>query len=92
METKLSTKGQVVLPQLIRKSMNLRAGDKLDVGIEGGQIVLVPRKKRAGKGRIIKDPLTGFPVLTVTQQKLRTPYAQHYNLMVQHQLPGKALP
>ncbi|PYT72066.1 MAG: hypothetical protein DMG39_10885 [Acidobacteria bacterium] len=64
METKLSTKGQVVLPQLIRKSMNLRAGDKLDVGIEGGQIVLVPRKKRAGKGRIIKDPLTGFPVLT----------------------------
>ena len=58
METKLSTKGQVVLPQLIRKSMNL------DVGIEGGQIVLVPRKKRAGKGRIIKDPLTGFPVLT----------------------------
>ena len=34
---------------------------------------------------------SGFPVLTVTQQKLRTPYAQHYNLMVQHQLPGKAL-
>jgi len=23
-------------------------------------------------------------VLTVTQQKLRTPYAQHYNLMVHH--------
>src|SRR5258708_10548293 len=34
---------------------------------------------------------SGFPVLTVTQQKLRTPYAQHYNLMVQHQLPGKTL-
>jgi hypothetical protein len=34
---------------------------------------------------------SGFPVLTVTQQKLRTPYAQHYNLVLQHQLPGRAL-
>jgi hypothetical protein len=34
---------------------------------------------------------SGFPVLTVTQQKLRTPYAQHYNLVLQHQLPGKTL-
>jgi hypothetical protein len=34
---------------------------------------------------------SGFPVLTVTQQKLRTPYAQHYNLLMQHELPGKAL-
>ena len=64
METKLSTKGQVVLPQVIRTKMNLRAGDKLDARIEGGRIVLVPEKKRSGKGRIIKDPLTGFPVLT----------------------------
>jgi hypothetical protein len=34
---------------------------------------------------------SGFPVLTITQQKLRTPYAQHYNLGVQHQLPGRML-
>jgi len=26
--------------------------------------VLLTRRKRSGKGRIIKDPLTGFPVLT----------------------------
>jgi hypothetical protein len=32
-----------------------------------------------------------FPVLTITQQKLRTPYAQHYNLEVQHELPGRML-
>ena len=34
---------------------------------------------------------SGFPVLTVTQQKLRTPYAQHYNLEIQHELPGRML-
>jgi hypothetical protein len=32
---------------------------------------------------------SGFPVLTVTQQKLRTPYAQHYNFGIEHQLPGR---
>jgi len=34
---------------------------------------------------------SGFPVLTVTQQKLRTPYAQHYNLVLQQQLPGRSI-
>jgi len=34
---------------------------------------------------------SGFPVLTITQQKLRTPYAQHFNFGIQHQLPGRML-
>ena len=67
MTTKVSTKGQVVLPQAIRKRMNLRAGDSLEARIEGERIVLIPKKKRSRKGRIIKDPLTGLPVLTAGQ-------------------------
>ena len=34
---------------------------------------------------------SGFPVLTITQQKLRTPYAQHFNFGIQQQLPGRML-
>ena len=34
---------------------------------------------------------SGFPVLTITQQNLRTPYAQHFNVGIQHQLPGRIL-
>ncbi|HKS72575.1 MAG TPA: TonB-dependent receptor, partial [Terriglobales bacterium] len=34
---------------------------------------------------------SGFPVLTITQQNLRTPYAQHFNIGIQHELPGKAV-
>lgn len=34
---------------------------------------------------------SGFPVLTVTQQNLRTPYAQHFNFGIQQQLPGRML-
>jgi hypothetical protein len=39
------------------------------------------------------DPFgpSSFPVLTITQQNLRTPYAQHFNLGVEHQLPGRML-
>ena len=53
-----------MLQQAIRRKMNLRAGDLLEARIEGERIVLTPRKKRSRKGRIIKDPLTGYPVLT----------------------------
>jgi len=35
--------------------------------------------------------ITGFPVITVTQQHLMTPYAQHYNFMLQRQLPARTL-
>jgi len=45
--------------------MGLRPGDLLDVVIEDGRIVLTPPKGRSGKARIIKDPVTGFPVLTL---------------------------
>jgi AbrB family looped-hinge helix DNA binding protein len=62
--TKVSTKGQVVLPQAIRDKMNLRVGDALEARIEGERIVLIPKKKRSRRGKIVKDPLTGLPVLT----------------------------
>ncbi|HWZ55614.1 MAG TPA: AbrB/MazE/SpoVT family DNA-binding domain-containing protein [Verrucomicrobiae bacterium] len=64
MRTKVSTKGQVVLPSRVRHRLGLQPGDSLGVELEGGRIILTPRKARTRKARIIKDPLTGFPVLT----------------------------
>jgi AbrB family looped-hinge helix DNA binding protein len=40
MLTKLSTKGQTVLPKAIREMARLEAGDELEVGYSGGMIVL----------------------------------------------------
>lgn len=34
---------------------------------------------------------SGFPVITVTSQNLPTPYAQHYNLLIQQELPSRTL-
>ena len=64
MQTKVSTKGQVVLPGPIRNKLGLRAGDSLEATVESGRIVLTPRRPRRKKARIIADPLTGGPVLT----------------------------
>jgi AbrB family looped-hinge helix DNA binding protein len=65
MQTKLSTKGQVVLPGPLRRKLGLRPGDPLDVRTDDGSIVLTPRRKRLKKPRIIVDLRTGLPVLTL---------------------------
>ena len=66
MRTRISTKGQILLPGPIRRRLGLRAGDPLDAKVEGETIVLVPnKKKRKTKGKIVTDPVTGFPVVTL---------------------------
>jgi AbrB family looped-hinge helix DNA binding protein len=64
MQTKVSTKGQVVLPAPVRRKLGLEPGDPLDVTAEAGRIVLTPRKTRSRKATILTDPVTGLPVLT----------------------------
>jgi AbrB family looped-hinge helix DNA binding protein len=65
MQTKVSTKGQVVLPGPLRRRLDIRAGDPLDVNVADGSIVLTPCKKRAHRAKIVTDPVTGLPALSV---------------------------
>jgi AbrB family looped-hinge helix DNA binding protein len=64
MKTRVSTKGQVVIPRAVREKLQLRPGDPLDARIEAGHIILIPTRKPSRKARILRDPLTGLPVLT----------------------------
>jgi AbrB family looped-hinge helix DNA binding protein len=64
MQTRVSTRGQLVLPGPNRRSLGTRAGDPLDAEIDAGSVILTPLKKRPNKGRIIADPVTGLPVLS----------------------------
>jgi AbrB family looped-hinge helix DNA binding protein len=64
MMTKVSSKGQVILPGPIRRKLGIRAGDPLEASVEAGRIVLTPRKKTPrNKARIVYDPATGLPAL-----------------------------
>ena len=63
MTTKISSKGQVVLPGPIRRKLGLRAGEPLKAAIEGDRIVLSRLTPPAREARIGIDTLTGLPVL-----------------------------
>lgn len=64
MQTRLSSKGQIVLPSPLRNRLGIRAGDPLDAAIENGRIVLTPRRKRTVGAKIVTDRVTGLPVLS----------------------------
>ena len=64
MQTRVSTKGQVVLPGPLRRRLGIRPGDPLDASIEDGSIVLKPHRKQRLEPRIVEDPITGGPALT----------------------------
>lgn len=42
--TRVRTKGQITIPEEIRRTMRLEEGDLVDVAIEEGSIVLRPKK------------------------------------------------
>jgi AbrB family looped-hinge helix DNA binding protein len=63
-QTKISRNGRVVLPASIRRRLGIRPGDLMDISVNGGRVVLTPRKSRSRKARIVVDPITGLPVLS----------------------------
>jgi len=44
MQTTLSSKGQMVIPEAIREQARFRSGDKLDVGYVNGLVVIRKRQ------------------------------------------------
>jgi bifunctional DNA-binding transcriptional regulator/antitoxin component of YhaV-PrlF toxin-antitoxin module len=78
METTLSSKGQIVLPQRARLKLALRPGTKFACKIANGAIVLTPRTPPIGKPKLIRDPSTGLTITkgpangpTVTSEDVR---------------------
>jgi AbrB family looped-hinge helix DNA binding protein len=67
MQTRVSTKGQVVLPGPLRRKLGIQAGDAMDVSVEAGRIVLMPQRKKTRKGKIVVDPMTGLPLLSAAK-------------------------
>ena len=63
MQTRVSTKGQIVLPAPFRRKLGIRAGDPLDIAIEKDRIVLTQAGKPKYEARMVVDPVTGFTAL-----------------------------
>jgi AbrB family looped-hinge helix DNA binding protein len=63
MQTKVSTKGQIVIPGPLRRRLGIRAGDPLEISVEKDRIVLTQANKPKYEARIVEDPVTGFTAL-----------------------------
>jgi AbrB family looped-hinge helix DNA binding protein len=77
MTTKLSSKGQVVLPKKARMRLRLRPGMTFMCKVQGSSIVLTPERMPTEQPRLEADPKTGLVVtkspagLTVTSEDVR---------------------
>jgi AbrB family looped-hinge helix DNA binding protein len=60
--TKLSSKGQLVLPKQARLRLQLRPGTKFVCKIEGGSIVLTPEHPVSERPRLITDAKSGLRI------------------------------
>jgi AbrB family looped-hinge helix DNA binding protein len=56
----ISTKGQLVIPQHLRKALNLEAGDRVSFSLEGDSLLL--QRHRPSRARLKKGSF-GRPVL-----------------------------
>lgn len=63
MQTRVSTKGQIVIPESVLRRLGIQPGDRLEISVEKDRIVLTAPKRKRSKARIVKDPVTGFAVL-----------------------------
>ncbi|MDK3157117.1 AbrB/MazE/SpoVT family DNA-binding domain-containing protein [Kamptonema cortianum] len=62
MTTTLSSKGQVVLPRLVRAKLNLSTGAKLKCEVKGDSIILKPQTPRARAHETVIDEISGLRV------------------------------
>lgn len=66
MTTKLSSKGQIVVPAAIRQRLGLLPGVELDVEVAGDRLVLTPRHPRPARFVAGSDAASGLPTLKPT--------------------------
>ena len=67
MQTRLSSKGQVVLPSAVRQRLGLRTGETLTVAVEEGRVILTRSASVPRRFRMAVDPRTGIPMLSAPE-------------------------
>jgi bifunctional DNA-binding transcriptional regulator/antitoxin component of YhaV-PrlF toxin-antitoxin module len=63
MQTRMESNGDIVVPGELGRKLGYRPGDTFDLRIEAGGIMVAPHEPaKQHVGKIIEDPLTGWPV------------------------------
>ncbi len=54
----VTSKGQITIPQIVRRSLGLRAGDRLEFGIDKGKVELRAARPALTSAGVLKAHLT----------------------------------
>lgn len=73
--SRLSSKGQLVIPADLRRALGLRPGDRIELTLEGRRLVLEPQPSRGARlargrwGRPVLVAAPGAPAMTTESVK-----------------------
>jgi AbrB family looped-hinge helix DNA binding protein len=56
---RITSKGQVTIPQQVRRELGLEPGDEVEIVVRDGVATIVPAEGPSGRGRRIVDALLG---------------------------------
>ena len=56
---RITSKGQITIPQQVRRDLGLEPGDEVEIVVEDGVARIVPVDGRRGRGACVVDALLG---------------------------------
>jgi AbrB family looped-hinge helix DNA binding protein len=56
---RITSKGQVTIPQQVRRELGLEPGDEVEITVRDGVATIVPAQEPSGRGRRVVDALLG---------------------------------
>ena len=67
---KVTTKGQVTIPQEIRERLGIQPGNEVEFRIEGNKVRLVPVRRKQLRGRRIIEHMRGRGTVKMTTDEI----------------------
>lgn len=67
---KVTTKGQVTIPQEIRDRMNIQPGAEVEFRVEGNAVRIVPVRAGGARGKRIVERLRGRASVRMTTEEI----------------------
>lgn len=67
---RITSKGQVTIPQQVRRELGLEPGDEVEIVVREGAATIVPARGPVGRGRRIVDVLLGRGDVDLTTDEI----------------------
>lgn len=67
---RITSKGQITIPQQVRRELGLEVGDEVDVIVRDGAAVIVPASGPTGRGRRVVEALLGSGDVDLTTEQI----------------------